>query len=86
MKNKILAIIPAAGVGERFLSKKPKQYHKIDQSTLIEKTISIFTSSELISNIIIPIHRDDENIQNQDDEALQQMFEQAKTARDTFTQ
>ena len=27
-----------------------------------------------------------ENIQNQDDEALQQMFEQAKTARDTFTQ
>ena len=40
MKNKILAIIPAAGVGERFLSKKPKQYHKIDQSTLIEKTIS----------------------------------------------
>ena len=66
MKNKILAIIPAAGVGERFLSKKPKQYHKIDQSTLIEKTISIFTSSELISNIIIPIHKDDKNIQNQD--------------------
>jgi 2-C-methyl-D-erythritol 4-phosphate cytidylyltransferase/2-C-methyl-D-erythritol 2,4-cyclodiphosphate synthase len=66
MKNKILAIIPAAGIGERFLSKDPKQYHKIGHSTLIEKTISIFTSSELISNIIVPIHKDDKNIQNQD--------------------
>ena len=63
MKNKILAIIPAAGIGERFLSKDPKQYHKIGYSTLIEKTISIFTSSELISNIIVPIHKDDKNIQ-----------------------
>ena len=66
MKNKILAIIPAAGIGERFLSNEPKQYFKVDDSTLIEKTISIFSSCELISKIIIPIHQDDKNIQDQD--------------------
>ena len=66
MKNKILAIIPAAGIGERFLSNEPKQYFKVDDSTLIEKTISIFSSCELISKIIIPIHKDDKNIQDQD--------------------
>lgn len=65
MKNKILAIIPAAGIGERFLSNEPKQYFKVDDSTLIEKTISIFSSCELISKIIIPIHKDDKNIQDQ---------------------
>jgi len=64
MKNNILAIIPAAGIGERFSSEQPKQYSQIDQSTLIEKTISVFLSSELISKIIIPIHKNDQFIKD----------------------
>ena len=65
MKNNILAIIPAAGTGARFSSEQPKQYSQIDQSTLIEKTISVFLASELISKIIIPIHKNDQFIKDQ---------------------
>ena len=59
MKNNILAIIPAAGTGERFNSLIPKQYSKLNGRTIIEQTISTFLSSELISKIIITINKDD---------------------------
>ena len=41
-QNKIIGIIPAAGIGERFGSKTPKQYFRLDSNTIIEKTIDIF--------------------------------------------
>lgn len=66
MNKNVIAIIPAAGIGERFLSNKPKQYFKIDQSTIIEKTVSSFIASDLISKIIIPINKNDDLIQDQD--------------------
>ena len=34
-QNKIIGIIPAAGIGERFGSKTPKQYFKLDSNTII---------------------------------------------------
>jgi 2-C-methyl-D-erythritol 4-phosphate cytidylyltransferase len=55
MKNRVLAIIPAAGIGERFKSNIPKQYEYLDGCSVIEKTLQPFIESELISKIIIPV-------------------------------
>ena len=52
MKNRVLAIIPAAGIGERFKSNIPKQYEYLDGCSVIEKTLQPFIESELISKII----------------------------------
>jgi len=66
MSNKILAIIPAAGVGERFLSNKPKQYAQIDNTNVIQKTVGTFINSSLVSKIIIPVNKDDKYIKEQE--------------------
>ena len=36
------AVFPVAGLGTRFSSEKPKQYFKIDNQTILEKTLNIF--------------------------------------------
>ena len=40
--KKISLILTAAGLGTRFSSEKPKQYFKIDNQTILEKTLNIF--------------------------------------------
>ena len=57
MKNKILAIIPAAGIGQRFGTDKPKQYEHLNGMTVIESAVKPFLDSNLISKIIIPISK-----------------------------
>ncbi|MDO5068942.1 MAG: 2-C-methyl-D-erythritol 4-phosphate cytidylyltransferase [Neisseria zoodegmatis] len=44
-----IALIPAAGVGERFGAGKPKQYVEINGRTVLEHTIGIFTAHPSIS-------------------------------------
>jgi 2-C-methyl-D-erythritol 4-phosphate cytidylyltransferase/2-C-methyl-D-erythritol 2,4-cyclodiphosphate synthase len=65
MKNRVLAIIPAAGIGERFKSNIPKQYEYLDGCSVIEKTLQPFIESELISKIIIPVSKSDSFIEKQ---------------------
>lgn len=48
-------IIPAAGVGRRFNSKLPKQFHKIDGQVMIIKTIQNFIDFEELDQIAIAV-------------------------------
>ena len=60
--KKVFAIIPSAGSGTRFSSKLPKQYLKIDNETIIEKTLSHFIKLKEIEKIIIPVSPEDKHI------------------------
>ncbi|MFK5894343.1 MAG: 2-C-methyl-D-erythritol 4-phosphate cytidylyltransferase [Pseudomonadota bacterium] len=61
MENKTLlalpnwAIIPAAGVGKRMQSEKPKQYIQLAGKTILEHTLNIFIQHPLINGIVVSI-------------------------------
>lgn len=57
--SNIVAIVPAAGSGQRMQAAIPKQYIKIGQSTILEHTLQKLLSLPLISQIIVVISRDD---------------------------
>ncbi len=49
------AIIVAGGSGKRFSKKVKKQFFKIDNETILEKTLSIFNSSNSIDSIVLVV-------------------------------
>ena len=57
--KKVYAIIPSAGSGTRFSSNVPKQYLKINNETIIEKTLKHFVRLKEIEKIIIPVSSED---------------------------
>ena len=57
--KKVYAIIPSAGSGTRFSSNVPKQYFKINNETIIEKTLKHFVRLKEIEKIIIPVSSED---------------------------
>ena len=57
--KKVYAIIPSAGSGTRFSSNAPKQYFKINNETIIEKTLKHFVRLKEIEKIIIPVSSED---------------------------
>lgn len=59
MTNSIVAIVPAAGGGQRMESTIPKQYIKIGEKTILEYTLQKLLSFPLISQIIVVISSDD---------------------------
>lgn len=58
--KEVFAIIPSAGFGTRFDSNLPKQYFKISQETIIEKTLKNFLQIDRIKKIIVPINNNDD--------------------------
>ena len=64
-ENSILAIIAAAGIGQRFDDDLPKQYFKINGNSIIENAVNPFIDSKYISKIIIAISDEDEFIKDQ---------------------
>ena len=56
--NKTYLIIPAAGLGTRFIPDSPKQYTSLGSSTILEKTIECFVHHDDFSEIIIAINKD----------------------------
>ena len=69
MKNqtkKVFAIIPSAGSGTRFDAALPKQYFKINEELIIEKTINLFLEIDKIEKIIVPIGEHDKIFSNLD--------------------
>ena len=64
-ENSILAIIAAAGIGQRFDDDLPKQYFKINGNSIIENAVKPFIDSKYISNIVIAISDEDEFIKDQ---------------------
>jgi len=57
--NNFVVIIPAAGIGERFNSKVPKQYTSIGDSSILEKTVSNFISQNYVKKVIISVSSSD---------------------------
>ena len=57
--NNFVVIIPAAGIGERFNSKLPKQYTSIGDSSILEKTVSNFLSQNYVKKVIISVSSSD---------------------------
>ena len=60
MSNYVL--IPCAGGGSRFGNVKPKQYTKSGQKTVIEHTLSAFIDIEEITEVVVVVAADDEEI------------------------
>ena len=53
--NRILAVIPASGIGHRFGERKPKQYAKLNAFSVIENTVNELLKSKVIDRLIIVI-------------------------------
>lgn len=57
--KKVYAIIVAAGKGSRMGSNTPKQYLKLDDKTILDKTIDQFEKNKLVDEIILIINTED---------------------------
>ncbi len=55
----VWVVIPAAGVGSRMASDKPKQYLNIAGKTIIEHTLGCFINHPLVSGIIVALSSTD---------------------------
>lgn len=59
MTRKIIAIVPAAGVGSRMGADKPKQYLTIAGKSILEHTLGQLSQHPAISEIIVAISPED---------------------------
>lgn len=59
MKRKNIALIPAAGIGARFGTDKPKQYVEIGGKTVLEHTVCIFQNHPSIDMTVIVVSPED---------------------------
>ena len=55
---KIAVVIPAAGIGKRMNTDKPKQFIEINNIPIIIKTIKLFENMDIVDFILIAAHRD----------------------------
>ena len=64
MNKKNIALIVSGGEGKRFDKKKPKQFFKINERTILEVTVEKFIKSGLFDNIIVvfPLRYKDETL------------------------
>ncbi len=66
LSEKMVVIIPAAGVGKRMGASLPKQYLLIDGKTVLEHTVERLLSHPSVERLIIVINKDDDFIQQTD--------------------
>lgn len=59
MTRKIIAIIPASGIGSRMQAEKPKQYLPLKGRTILEHTVSLFLEHPEIDKIIVAVAQND---------------------------
>lgn len=59
MKRKNIALIPAAGIGARFGTDKPKQYVEIGGKTVLEHTVCIFQNHPSIDMTVVVVSPED---------------------------
>lgn len=59
MKRKNIALIPAAGIGARFGTDKPKQYVEIGGKTVLEHTVCIFQNHPFIDMTVVVVSPED---------------------------
>ena len=54
------AVVPAAGVGRRMGASIPKQYLKLGERTVIERTLAVLTEHPTIVEVVVAIAPDDQ--------------------------
>jgi 2-C-methyl-D-erythritol 4-phosphate cytidylyltransferase len=59
MIQTVTAVVPAAGIGSRMLSEKPKQYLQLGQHTVIEQTLHRLLTYPRIDQVIVVISPQD---------------------------
>lgn len=57
--RRIIAIIPAAGIGARMQADKPKQYLTLAGKTILEHTLSVIASHPAVEKIILAVGKAD---------------------------
>ncbi|MCW9710640.1 2-C-methyl-D-erythritol 4-phosphate cytidylyltransferase [Avibacterium sp. 21-586] len=58
-ERKIIALVPAAGIGRRMNADRPKQYLTIHGKTILEHTLELLLSADKISRIVLAINPND---------------------------
>ncbi len=56
----VIAVVPAAGIGSRMQSDRPKQYLTIGQRTLLEYSIASLLRHPSITQVVVALHPDDQ--------------------------
>ncbi|TCP13930.1 2-C-methyl-D-erythritol 4-phosphate cytidylyltransferase [Bisgaardia hudsonensis] len=64
--RKIIALVPAAGIGSRMQADKPKQYLKINGKTILEYTVDKLLKHNNINTVIVAIAENDPYIKTLD--------------------
>ncbi|MGR2766383.1 2-C-methyl-D-erythritol 4-phosphate cytidylyltransferase [Photobacterium ganghwense] len=59
MKESLIAVVPAAGVGSRMAADRPKQYLQIAGKTILEHTVDRLLQHPQITRVVIAISKDD---------------------------
>lgn len=59
MNRRIIAIIPASGVGSRMGANCPKQYLRIQDKTVLEHTLTPFLAHSAITKIVVVVSKTD---------------------------
>lgn len=57
--NRIWCVVPAAGVGKRFGSAKPKQYLDLNGKTVVENTLNRLLSLSEITQVVVALSAED---------------------------
>ena len=59
ISDQLCCIVPAAGIGERMLAERPKQYLPFRSTTILDHTLRRLLSSDLIDKIILVLNKND---------------------------
>ncbi len=63
--NKISVIIPAAGVSSRFGDSTPKQFLRLGDETVLEKSVNLFLGISSVNQVVIPVNQNEDLIKSQ---------------------
>lgn len=59
MTDKLVALVPAAGIGKRMGAGKPKQYLQLTDNAILGETLARLLAMEVISEVVVALAEDD---------------------------
>ncbi len=62
--TKSVVVVAAAGVGKRFGGEQPKQYQPLEGKMVLDITLDVFLTSDLVEKIVLLISPDDNRYEN----------------------
>ena len=65
LSDKIAVIIPAAGISSRFGGSMPKQFSRLGDETVLEKSVNLFLGISSIQEVVIAINQNESFIKSQ---------------------